>query len=436
MSLKSFDKGYFSSTAKLSLDFSEPGVKEEISKILKLPLTLDYSIENGPLFFKDGISFGASKISSNINFSKLFVDENGLKEIIKEDLIVQSSVRVDFMNNATYKGETNRLVADVDNDIFTISPLKLNGEMDLETFVGEFRLLSEKVTGELANGGKVKLENIILNGDITKFFENGFYLGKFDFAADKLNIDNPNLPQKVKNAKVYMSMNIDQDSSDTVNLDTDMRLDLGETEIPEAFNFGNKFTFNYGIDGMRLEAVLAFQDEMKKIEEEKTSILQKLTSATTAEEQAVALENLQNMQGTLEGKVKLLLSNFLVKDKTKLSVAASIVDNRDSKSHASLDMKYIGDAQLPKTLEELQAKFKKEILNWITLNVDMILQKSLVEKLPRDVQSQLSMAMMTGVVKDNNSTLEFNAIYVPKKLTINGEDKSSMIQLAEMSMQQ
>ena len=140
-------------------------------------------------------------------------------------------------------------------------------------------------------------------------------------------------------------------------------------------------------------------------------------------------EELREVQLEIQNKMALIFANFLVKDKTEFILQANLVDTLNNKSNASCNIKYIGDKDLPKTAKELKVKFQQELLNWITLNIDINLQKSLVTKLPQELQAQLSIAMLTGLLEDTNSSYRFNANYLPPKLMVNGQDKSSMLLL-------
>jgi len=433
-SLLSFEKGFLNSKAKISIDFTDPNMRKELQNVIKLPIVMSYNIGNGPLFFKNGFNIGASKVNSTVNINDLLVNKQDIKAFIKDDIIINTNMLIGFNNQATYTGESNTIVANIDEDIFTISPLKLSGEMNMKTFVGNFKLFINNLSGKLENKGDVKLQEIALNTNITKFFDNGFYLGDIDFNINKVNIKNPNFPQEIKDAKMNIQMNIDQNSSNLVNMNFGMNLKLGETELPKEYNFLKEFTLNYGINGAKLKGLLAFQDVIKDIQTEQQTIMKKLSQAKTEDEQMVIFNEMQKSQEALEDKLVLLISDFLVKEQTTLNVETIITDKSDIDSNAKFNITYIGDEALPKTAKELSKKFKQELLNWVKLNINVEVQKSLVDKLPKELQQQLAMAMMTGMLKDNNSSYSFDANYMPKKLTVNGEDKSDMLMLVEMGL--
>jgi len=440
MSLLSFEKGFTASNAKVSVDFVDPKMKKELNQFLKLPMVMDYEIENGPLLFKDGVAFGASKINSKVNVNELLVNKDMLKKIVAKDIVLNTSMLVDFSNHAIYTGDSNEIIANIDGDVFTIAPFKLSGKMDLETFIGQIKMGTATIQGALENGGKVKVENLLLDADITKLFDNGLYLGDFVITANNVNIDNPAVPQKLTNATFKMAMNLDQNSqvkstTELVNMNFGLNLKLGETKLAPEYDFVKEFSFDYGLDGIKMEALMAFQDTMKEVQEEQQAILTKLSSVKTSEDQMEVFKELEGIQQKLQNKMGLLVANFLVKDQTTLKFNGSLIDNANTTSNATFNIKYVGDEVLPQTLDEIEAKFKKELLNWIALNVKIDLDKSLVQKLPETTKQQLSMALMTGMLQENNTSYGFNANYVPRKLMVNGQDKSEMLQLVEMTMQ-
>ena len=426
MSLLSFEKGLINSHAKISLDFVDPEIKKELEKILKLPIVMEYDIENGPLLLKDGLLVGASRINSKIKVSDLLVDRDEFKKVVKNDIIFDTTMIIGFQNDIDYKAKSNQIVAEEKQTKITIEPLKIDGKMNGETLAGTINMHTKGIYGEMRKQGEIQFENVAFNGNITKFFDNGFYLGDLTMGVDRLTIHNPNESQDIKNAKVKAIIDIRQNGSDLVDTNFEIDLNLGDTPLPPDLNFIKTITVKYGLSGTRIDAWLAFQNTIKEIEKQQQATLQKLSSVKTQEEQMKILKELQESQKEIQNKVVMLLSNFLVKDKTTFKLDANV---NGGQSKALVNIKYIGEEQLPKTLEELAIKVQQELLNWITLNVNIELDKAFVNKLPQDVQSQLAMAIMTGMLQDNNSSYGLNAIYEPNKLIINGQDKSSMLML-------
>ena len=441
LSLVEFEKGFTSSQAKVSLDFINPEMKEALSKTLNLPLVMDYNIENGPVLLKNGLNVGASRINSTINVSKLFKDQAMLKSYIKEDIIVTSNSIIDFSKNMNYIASTNEiLITNPKGEEYRVAPLNIEGRLNTETFVGNLKMITKSIDGKLVDGGRVEMRDITLDGDITKFFDNGFYLGDFNFKIDALSMQDKNIPFVIKNSKVLVATNITQNSDKSVNLDVNMDLDVGESQLPSEMDIAKKFSLKYGIDGVKLEGLLAFQDTMKEIQTKQQEVMAKLTTAKTDEEQMLVFSQLEELNLELSNKMGQLLTGLLLKDKSKLNLKLLLTDKSNKESDVSFNLGYIGDEKLPKNMDELKKKFQQELLNWVTLDLKLNLKKSLIQNLPQNLQQevggQLQMGTMMGMIKDNNSSYSFDVNYKSKKLTINGEDKSDMLPMVEMGLQQ
>ncbi len=429
MSLLSYKKGFVNSQAKVSVDFIDPEIRKVLERVLKLPIVIDYEIENGPILLKNGLSVGASRIHSKVKVSELLVDKDEFKKVVKDDITFDTTMLIDFQNSIKYEAKSNQIVAEDNQTKFTIAPLEVNGKMNGDTLAGTINMITKSIYGEIGNDGEIKLENVTLNGNITKVFDNGFYLGSSDIGVENFTVnDKHNTEQNIKNAKVKVAMDIKQTNSNLIDTNFKLNLDIGDTKLPTDIDFVKTISVNYGLNGTKIEAWLAFQDTIKEMQTKQKNILEKLSSAKDEKEQMRAFEELQKMEIEIENRMVMLLSDFLVKDKTAFNLNANL-NNGEAK--ALLNIKYIGDEQLPKTIEELATKLQQELLNWITLNIDIKLKKSLANKLPSDLQGQIAMAMMTGMIQENNSTYTFNANYVPKKLTVNGKDRSDMLLLLE-----
>jgi hypothetical protein len=239
--------------------------------------------------------------------------------------------------------KSEQIVADVEGDIFTIAPFTITSKMNMDTFVGNFKMFSKSIKGELENTGKIKLENITIDAEITKFFNNDFYLDKFAFAVEKLNVNNPSFPQEIKDASFKMLLTIEQNESKTINMNLGFNLNVGETKLPVEYNFLKELDFNYGINGINPDVIFAFQDAMNGVQLQQQKVLQQFSSATNQEEEMKAMEALEKMQTIIQDKIALLFSELLVKEKTTFNLKAFLTDHSNVQSSAKLDLSYVGD---------------------------------------------------------------------------------------------
>jgi len=429
LSLLSFEKGFFSSTAKLSMALNDPRVAE----VLKLPLTTEYKIENGPIFFQNGLGFGLSRISSSINFNNFFLHNAELKKSIADDIVFDSTTLVDFSHRIIYKGATNPIVGNIEGTKITIAPFKMSGTLDANTLLGGFTLTNKALKATTQDGRKILLENLELSGDIQKIFKNGFYLGTFNLNVGSVSVkvEKELFPMVVDNAsmKLQVSMNENQDNS--LTMDVSMDLDKGDTQLPPKIDFAKHLHFEYALEHTKLEAWLSFQDSIKKIQHKQEAILKTIQNTTDNELVMDGLQELIALQESLQNEAVRCISDALIQDKSIFKIATKITDKSALETTANLALTYVGKKKLPTTMAQFTAQFKQEFLDWIKFDTKVKVQKSLIHSLPPELQQQLNMLLMMGMVKEQKHAYTFDANYTPKKLMVNGVDKSDMIRMLE-----
>ena len=440
-SLVSFEKGFFSSKAKIGMEFIDPSMKKELSKIFAQPMETEYSIENGPVFFKNGFGTGAIRTKSSINLNHYLVKSKEIKEVIKEDIVIDSTMTVGFDKEAKFSAISNAITIEAPTDKVIISPLKINGTINMETFVGQFKMLIDSLDIEFKNkNGASHLKNIVFDGAITKFFNNGFYLGDFDFRVKQVDMQNDILPFSLKNAQVGMKMKIDENPDKTINMNLIFDANVGDSNIPKEYDILKSLTFSYGLKGASLDGLLAFQDYTKEIQSKQQSLLLKLQTTKELEAQMAVMKEFQAFQMDMQKEMGRLAIGLIHEDKTSLHLGASIEDKKNKMSKLQTKVAYVGKEPLPIDIKELGIKVKQEFLNFVAFDGKITLQESLLDALPKDlkmmIMPQLQMAVQTKMVKQENGVYSFDASYVPKKLMVNGVDKSEMLLLLEMGLKQ
>jgi len=430
-------KVFLSSEVAVKIDFIDPQAREIIAKTLKLPINVNYSIENGPLFFKNGFGFGLSRIQNSVNIADYYVESGGIQKYLKSDVIFTSNTTVDFGNNANFEGTTNKIIIDLEGDELEISPLEIVGKIDVETFQGTMNMKIDSIFVE-AKDEFFKANNINIDADLKKVFDNGFYLGNFIFNIGKIDTKGADLPFSLEGAKLNMTVDINQNDNETVNIDFKIDGDAGKSKLPEAYASLKKAEVSYSLHGMKLEGLLAFQDYTKELQVKQQDIMARLQSPTTGELDMDVYAELEKMQTETKDEMMLLMLRLLKKDSTRLSFTTNLLDKKNEKSTFSMNMGYAGDMVFPTDAKALEEILKKEWLNLITFDFKVDLEKEYIQNLPVQLQQelagQLQMGAMLGIVKENNSSFSFDANYKPKKLMLNGQDRTEMLQMLEMGL--
>jgi uncharacterized protein YdgA (DUF945 family) len=437
MSVEMFKKGFFSSEAALKLNFIDPTLKEQLSGLIKLPMDINYTIENGPILFQNGLGVGSSRIVNSIKLSDYLVEKDAFLEVVKDDIIIDSRTKIGFTKNASFEAHTNQVVVNEAGDKLTMTPLNMSGDMNIETFQGDMKFLIEqlKLKGEYDD---INIKNIALDGTIKKFYENGFYLGDFKLDTASLNMRTEDMPFEVKNAQLVMDMSIDENAQKDIDMQFNLKGDLGETQLPDDFAFLKKLEVNYALNGTKLEGLLAFQDYSKRVQAKQQELMEKLTANTSGTFDENAFDELNQFQKDIENELILLLAGLLNKDGTNFIFNAKVMDAKAKEASAGLNLKYVGDGVFPQSATEIREKFEKEFLDILAMNVNVKLNKAYIENLPaelkQELSAQLQMGAMFGVIKDNNISFSFEADYKPKTLMVNGNDRSEMLKMLELGI--
>lgn len=439
LSVEKFEKGFFSSQALLKFDIVDTAMKEELQDFLKLPIDINYTIENGPLLFQNGLGFGANRVVNSLKLSDYLVEKETFLELVNKDIVMNSQVEIGFNNNARFEVHTNEIAFDEEDDKLTMTPLALMGEMNLKTFQGDMELRSKQLTLK-SEYEEIVLQGMVLNGNITRFYENGFYLGDFSFKTASLNAKTEDIPFDIKNANLVMEMTIDENVQKDIDIQFDLEGDLGETKLPTELAFFKKFHVAYALNGTKLEGLLAFQDYSKRVEAKQEELMDKLALNASGTFDENAFSELTQFQKEIENEMVLLIAGLLNQNRTAFLFNTKIMDIHAKEATLGVQLKYVGEESFPKDAEKIREKFEKEFLSLFAANVKLDLNKEYIENLPKELKqelsSQLQLGAMFGVIQDNNSSFGFEADYTPKTLMVNGKDRSEMLQLLEMSMQE
>jgi uncharacterized protein YdgA (DUF945 family) len=432
MSVEAFDKGFFTSRAKMKIDFTQTPLREALAQTLKLPMVVEYEIENGPLFFKEGLGVGASRITTHLNLEDYMVDKEAFHQLVKEGVEVTYQSSIDFAKNASFVAKTNKVVLNVEGDEVDISPVDIEGEMNIETFQGHMKMLTDAITTQSAQG-IFNAKDIKLDADIKKFYENGFYLGDFVLSLGSVDMKGTQLPFELKEAKVVMRMNIEENDDKTIDMKFKIDADVGNSKLPMEYASLKKAEFSYALNGAKLEGLLALQDYVKKLQAKQQDIMQRIISPTTGEVDMDVYAELEQLEKRMDEEMTVLVAKLLKKDKTNLDLKIDMTDKKANKSDLKLNVTYVGDENLPTSAKALKEKFAKELLHLLAIDFHVELEKAYIQNLPpqfqQELAAQLQMGAMFGVVQENNDSYTLELRYKNDQLIINGQDRSEMMKM-------
>lgn len=436
MHIENFEKGFFSSTAKIKIDFMEPNLKKLIAQTWKLPIEVDYRIENGPLFFKETLGLGLSRIHSDVNLSDYVVKKESFQNIVKDDVHLSSTMSIDFLKNASFNLISNNIVAKVKGDEIYLSPLNIEGTMNIETFKGQIKMFVNSIVAENKQE-VIKAKNIVFEADSKKLYDNGFYLGDFVISLDSLEVKDELLPFELKGAKIALNMNIDENKDKTINMKFKLKADAGDSTLPMAYASLSKVELSYALKGTKLEGILAFQDFTKNLQAKQQDLVSRL-QLPTGELDMEVFSELEKMQVKTAEEMFVRIAGLLQKDSTNFNAEIKMTDKKSKTSNLKMNIAYVGDEVLGTSAKEIEEKFRKDFLNLLDIHFDVELEKGYINNLPEQFQQelagQLNMGTTFGIVQENNNSFSFVVNYKGKRLMVNGRDRSELLQMLELGL--
>jgi len=423
-----YQKGFLASSAKVELSMTNSALAEQVKEVLNLPMQTVYKIAHGPIFLKNGFGVGISKISNELNYTEMFAEK--IIKSFKNDLILKGEMTIPFFQDAYYTASTNALDIETDKQVkIHIEPLQMQGTMNIETWKSKATAYLSQIKIEKAQSPMIKLEDIVMNFDLKKFFDNGFYLMDMDSQIKKINMSSDNASFQLKNAMASLDMVIDQNIDESISVKFNIGIDLKESKLPARMPQIKKAKLGINIGGMEMEGLMKTQNlgqKIQAVEAKQKSIFKRIKTAQTTEERRTAIKDLQAIQNELIHTMAEVYAGILIKNKTTLSYSIDVTEQNNKQSKVSITTTYVGD-DLPSTGEAIVNKFKKEIFDLLTLKVDIQLEESLLTEISRSEKKKLKMMIQQGFVKQDNGRYILDAQYKSQTLTINDKDFSQIL---------
>jgi len=431
--INNYQKSFFESTAKVEVEIVDPTLLEMAKETVKLPLVIEYNIEHGPLFFKNGLGFGAAKVHQELPISSLLTDEakKEFLSLIKEDITITSDMIVSFLNNAHYKASTNEVKINRDEKKFHITPLEVHGDINLETLKGDsdIHIASLEFKEENSQNG-LTLNNLLMKINIEEFIEKTLMVGSMDISVENLTIKDDSNPQLSNiNMATDIHMVTQKDSPNTISTKIEGSVDLKDTKLPD--NFPNLKTIhaNMNMQGIGTKGMLEFQHATQEMQKSQSDLITKMQSNPSEEEMQKIFKELGTLQETMMRNIVHSLNTLLVKDKTLIAYGLEIETKEKKKSNASIEIGYTGNMDFNGSIEEIVMRAQQQVLNMISLDVDIGLDAEHIKSLP-DAQSaiqQIQMAVAQGFAKEENGKYILKGYYKNQELIVNDNNLTASI---------
>jgi len=428
-----YEKSLFESTVKIEVEITNPVILKFLQGSIQLPLVMEYHIEHGPIFFKNGLGFGAAKTHHVMALSSLLTQKvkRDFLELFKDDITITGDMIISFFKNASYIASTNEVKFNNDGKTFSMTPFHINGDMNIETFKGKNSIkvasLAFKEEGS-QNGLTVK--NLLMNINIDEFIEKKLMMGTIDFSMDKLSIKDKNNPP-LENIAIATNMHMvtKKDSKTTFSTKLDTNIDFIDTKFPNQLPDLKNASLTMNMQKIGIKGWLEFQEASQEMQKKQSELFAKIQSNSKPKDMQKIMEEFGTLQENMMAKIVHSLNTLLVKNETLINYGLNIETKENKKSNASIEVGYTGDMEFKGSLEEIAMKAQQQLLDMVSLNVDLDVNREHLKSLPNaeSLKQQIQMAIAQGFVKEVNGSYILNGYYRDKELIINDNNLTSTI---------
>jgi len=431
--LNNYKKSFLESNVKVEIEITDPLMLELLKNSFKLPIILDYKIEHGPLFVENGLSFGAVKVHKELALSSLLQDKakEEFLTLLKDDVLITNDMTVSFSKNASYHIFTDAIKIDKEGQSFSMTPLSIKGESNIETFKGTNQINISSLSfieNQTQNG--IKLENLLMNINIDEFIEQSLMLGSIDIKADKLMIkDDENPALNEIDIALNLQMKNEKETETSVNSIMEGEIDFKNTQLPSSFPQLKNLHAKVDVKSLGIEGMIALQQASKEMQEAQRELFSNMGNKSSSKDFEAKFTAFQKVQEKMVDKIIHALNSLLIKDKSSVSYALDIQTKDNQKSKISTDIHYIGDIDFKGNMEELVMKVQEQMLDIVNLNVNINLNKEHVKSFPdaEKLNQQIQMGVEQGFVKETNESYLLDGYYKNRELIVNDNNLTSII---------
>ncbi|UFH59273.1 DUF945 family protein [Sulfurovum mangrovi] len=437
---------FFTSDVKLEVHLDKDrlgkAAADVYAEFISLPVELEYKVEHGPVFYKDGFGIGFAKFNAEMKASEVVAGKlkENLLERVPEDITLHLTEILSF---------DKRLKVDMHSDAVTliekgekveIASLVGSGVVDIETLLGSFDVTLPKISLE-GNGITATAQDITLHVAMKDMLKGKYLLGDGVFKVGKVRVEQDALAQPLE-MDFMMDVKTEREDENLFMTAIDMQLNQEGFEqlSPTAKEIAKQVNFSIQWNGISVEVL----QKVEVLNKKQTEALDSLYAVMELQDQSQVAEAQQKAELAQEAFAQAAKEAFqalLIKERTKLSVGMDLTTKDNATSKISVSAGYVGKA-LQGDVEEMVAYLQQKPLEYLTVNAELHINEKHFALNPSPQEQQqakmgFDMAVMQGMMRFENGVYSTKLEYAPKTLKINGQDKSQeILPLIEMSLSQ
>lgn len=437
---------FFTSDVKLEIDFDKERLGKAITDVyaefVALPMKVEYKVEHGPIFYRNGFGIGFAKFKAQMKASEMLAGEfkENLLKTIPEDITLYLTEVLCFDKKLKMKMHSNAITLTEEGEKVEIEPLVGSGVIDTDTLLGSIDVTFPKISVE-GNGVAGTITDTSLHVDMKDILDGKYLLSEGTLKVAKVRIEEENLSKPVE-MDFTINFKSEREEGDYLTVAIDMLLNQEGLEQfdPTVQEIASQVKFSLELNGFSVEALKKLETVNQK-QVEMTDSLYAMMNETNASKIEAAQKSVEAAQEAYMSTLVDAMSALLVKDRTKVSAGVELMTADNAKSSVSFSAGYVGEA-LQGSLEEIVAYLQTKPLEYLTLNVDLDFNEKHLALNPSPQEQQqakmgFDMAVMQGFMNLENGVYTTKMEYKPKVLKINGQDKTQeILPMLEMSMGQ
>lgn len=439
------ESSFFTSDVKLEIDFDAEHIGNAAADIyaefIKLPIKVEYQVEHGPIFYRDGLGIGFAKFTAQMKASEMLAGslKEKILENIPEDITLYLTEVLCFDKQLKIAMHSNAVMIEENGVKVEIAPVIGSGMISTQTLLGSFDITLPKISLE-REGINAVMTGTTLQMDVKDILAGKYLLGDGAFKIAKISMKQKGLSKPVE-MDFAMDFKTEREAGDYLMAEIAVQFNQEGLEQLEPTTGGvaEQVNFSMKLQGISMDALQKVEAVNQK-QMEMTDTMYGMMTETDPDKAEAALKRAETAQEDFIKATTEAFRALLVKERTKISAAADLTKD-DAKSSLSLSVGYVGET-LNGSLEEMVAYLQAKPLEYLALDADLDFnEKHLALNPSPQAQQQakmgFDMAVMQGMMNFENGVYSTKLEYKPKVLKINGQDKSQeILPMLEMSLVQ
>jgi len=424
LNILEYEQSFFTSGLKLEVKILDKELEKMITDNYGLifPLISQYDIEHGPLFFKNGLGVGLSRVYQELEISSLFRKE--IQEKFSKKSMIASKSVVSFSKIADYSILSEAIEIKDENSKIDISPFEIRGETHLDTLVGETQIVLP-LFSFLENEKKLMIESMQIDVKIDDSLSPSLAMGDIDLSIKKLYISD----KENGEIELYPTLSIvsKKDSDKTFGSNIEMQIDVGKSTTQKSLAEIEKLFFNIKMDGIGIKGMEKYQTITKKMEQKQATIMIDIQKNPENQEENYA--KLVKLQEEMSAGILDTLKDMIFKNKSAISYSfmGQTKDKKDS--HGDISLKYIGDINFSKTAQEISQEINTNLFNLFELEIDINVDEKHISTLPDgdEFLKQLQAPMTQTMVNHQNQKYIIKGHLKNQELILNDNNLTNTV---------